>query len=153
MRDNSFYVQLAIARMSNPYVIADIIRKVPMFGPGTDYYTDDLHRGQHLESIENMRAWLQGFGLNFFAATTLALEKDHADAVARIIKEAPFLFGGAAHIVASHRQVVAEWLAEHPDKSWHHHSFVDEFEVLVAQKEKQANWLSLQSIKQAEELT
>lgn len=151
MRDNSFYVQMTVARMRNPYVVADIMRKVPMFGPGANYYSDDIHRGDHLSSGANMRAWLERLWFSFFAATTLALEKDHAFEVSSIIEENPLLFEGAAHIIASHRQFVAEWLIEHPDKTWFLHSFVDEFEALIAKKTEEANWLSVAAIKQAEE--
>lgn len=149
LKDNSFYVSLAVARMKNPHVIADIIRKYPLYNPGLDLYEQDLLTGDNLASAGHIQEWLTASGGdNFFAATTIALQTTHTADVGMIIDANQSTFEGAAHIVASYHDTfadrkVAECPGIHkPDLLAKYRSgFVEDFAVMVAHKAEEANWL------------
>ncbi|HRQ86579.1 MAG TPA: hypothetical protein PLY16_00540 [Candidatus Saccharibacteria bacterium] len=150
LKDNSFYVQLAITQMNNPYVIADILRKYPIFNPGINVYEDDLLASGSLSSPGAIQKWLNKFGGgNFYAAMAVALQRSNPTDVEIIIAANEPLFQGAAHIVASHHDQSADRkIAKDPQysKSYllekYRSSFVDTFAIRVAQEAVEANWLS-----------
>jgi len=149
LRDNSFYIKLAIVEMKNPHVIADIIRRYPTFNPGADFYEHDLLSGNNLMGPGTIQAWLDKFDdTNFYAAMAVALQKENPMDVGIIIDANKYLFEGAAHIVASHHDVFADrkvLAGSDLDKSAllekYRYSFVDEFAEIVRQKSVEANWL------------
>jgi hypothetical protein len=149
LRDNSFYVQLALVQMKNPYVVAGIIRKYPTSNPGTDVYEQDLLAGDTLTSPGAIQLWLDRFGdSNFYAAMAVALQKSNATDVGIIINANKPLFEGAAHIVASHHNLIADRkLSADPSLEReellekYRSSFVSEFTEFVRQKSIEANWL------------
>ena len=149
LRDNSFYVQLAIVQMKNPHVIADIIRKYPTFNPGADVYEQDLLTGDNLTSPGHIQLWLDKFSeSNFYSAMAVALQKSNPTDVGIIIDANTQLFEGAAHIVASHHSLIVDRkIATDPNLEIqellekYRSSFVGEFAELVRQKSTEANWL------------
>jgi hypothetical protein len=150
LRDNSFYVSLAIARMKNPHVIADIIRKYPLVNPGLDFYEQDLLKGDNLASAGHIQEWLNLAGAdNFFVATSIALQTSNAADVAAIINANLSTFEGAAHIVASYHDTFADRKILHsPDLNKselldkYRSSFVGDFATMINIKTKEANWLT-----------
>lgn len=151
LRDNSFYVIMAVARMQNPHLIGDIVRRHPLYFPGANYYEDDLLQGSHLQSSGYMQAWLDGFGNNYFAILGLALQRDNAANVSIVIDANKDLFEGAAHIIAArHDFAVSRSMQKDPlirkeDLLARYRSaYVDDFAQMIYQKSIEANWLSLQ---------
>jgi hypothetical protein len=156
LRDNSFYVKLAVVRMKNPYVIADIIRKYPIFNPGADFYEEDLLSHNNVSSAGSLQAWLNKFGdSNFYAAMAIALQRSNPTDTGSVVAANELLFEGAAHIVASHHDTIADRKTlQNPNVTKsellekYRSSFVDEFIELVRQKSAEANWLKLDSTNQ-----
>ncbi len=154
LRDNSFYVQLAIVKMKNPYVVADIIRKYPLFNPSAGFYEDDLLKDDNLASPGSIQKWLNELGVsNFYAAMAIALQGDHSLDVGIVMEANKELFEGAAHIVASHhdfiadRKVAANQALSKPELLQNYRAgFVDEFASMVSQKSIEANWLKAASL-------
>lgn len=151
LRENSFYVTLAVARMKNPHVVADIIRKYPLFNPGLDFYEGDLLQGDNLSSAGHIQEWLNKFGGdNLFSATAVALQLSVAGDVAAVMQANPSLFDAAAHVVASHHDMVAKRrLAKHPELDEatlleeYRSGFVENFATIVRQKAAMGNWLTV----------
>lgn len=149
--DNILYVQMAVARMSNPHLIGDIARLHPMFTPHPDFYGDYL-RKQEPKGPAELQSWLDGLGANFFAASTLALQNSQTDDVTLVIEANQELFEGAAHIVAArHDRRVEEKLAKDSSitKSKaellveQRVNYVPVFQEMVARKIEDAHWLPL----------
>ncbi|HRN97305.1 MAG TPA: hypothetical protein PLZ58_02560 [Candidatus Saccharibacteria bacterium] len=150
LRDNSFYVQMTIAKMSNPHIIADIIRMYPIYNPGADFYERDLLKGDNLVGPGSMQMWLDKFGNDYFAAMALALQTQHSTDVESVIDANKELFEGAAHIVASHHDAVANekllkgtTLSKSELLQKYQSSFVSSFVELIQDKIQKANWLKV----------
>ena len=149
LRDNSFYVTLAVARMTNPYVVADIIRKYPLYNPGADFYEADLLRGDNLASPAHIQDWLDKLGHdNLFAAMAVALQHSAPLDVAIVIDANESLFQAAAHVVASHHDVVADRNIQRDaslDKSFllekYQSQFNYHFAEMIRAAAEEARWL------------
>ena len=154
LKDNFFYVQMAVAKMSNPYLIGDIIREFPLANPGADYYEEGLMKYGSLTDKGQLQAWLDRFGNSFFAATTVALHKgDHEDMIESIVIKNNLLFRGAAHITAATHDVFAELKLLKGDirpKSeiiaHYRLDFVAIFSEMIRLESEEANWTPLRRV-------
>lgn len=150
--DNFFYVRLALARMTNPHLVGDIIREEPLFNPGANYYEEDLLKTGDAKDPDLLQFWLNKFGYNMFAATTIALQRDEEANVSRVISVNEPLFLDAAHVTAATHDFFAEvkilkgsTVSKPELTAKHRSSFVDEFAEMIRLKAEQANWLPLGS--------
>lgn len=149
--DNSFYVAKVVTKMQNPHIIGDITRLHPLYFPGADYYEDSLLQGDNLQSPGHMQAWLDSFVDNYFAALSIALQRDYAADVSIVIDANRDLFEGAAHIIAARHDfstaynMQREPLMKKEDLLTRYRSaFVDDFAQMIREKSVDANWLPLQ---------
>jgi hypothetical protein len=152
LRDNYFYVKLAVAYMTNPLLVGDIIREEPLANPGADYYEEDLLKTGDAQDPDLLQFWLNKFGHNMFAATTIALQRDHEENVSRVIADNEPLFQDAAHVTAATHDFFAEVKILKGSKipkpeltARYRSNFVDEFAEMTRLKAEQANWLPLGS--------
>lgn len=150
LRGNFFYIKLAVARITNPYILGDIIRDHPLVNPGANYYEEDLLEVDAIQNSDLLQSWLDKLGYNVFAATTIALQKDHEEGVASVIANNESLFQDAAHVTAATHDFFAELkILKNTDLSKfelmekYRSNFVNEFAEMIRQKAEQANWLPL----------
>lgn len=151
LHDSYFYVRMAVTQMSNPYLIGDIIREFPLANPGADYYEEDLLKSGSINDEQQLQSWLDKFGGNFFAATTIALQKgDEEEIINNVIVRNDPVFQGAAHITAATHDVFAEIKilrgdARTKDEITEHYrsSFVSMFAEMIGRESKEANWTPL----------
>jgi hypothetical protein len=153
LRDNFFYVQLAVAQMTNPYLVGDIIREKPLANPGADYYEEDLLKTGDAQDPDLLQFWLNKFGYNMFAATTIALQRDHEESVSTVIADNEPLFQDAAHVTAATHDFFAELscfkgstMSKPELTAKYRSSFADDFAEMTRLKTEQANWLPLGSM-------
>ena len=153
LKDNFFYVRMAVAKMTDPHLIGDIIREFPLANPGADYYKEDLSKKGCVKDADELQTWLDGFGFNFFAATTIALQKGKDGVVSETILKNETLFRGAAHILAATHDVFAEInrlggssesVTELTKR--YRSEFVDLFAEMVRQEAEEGNWTPLRRV-------
>ncbi len=150
LRDNLFYIRLAVAQMNNPFLVGDIIREHPAANPGANYYEEDLQKSGAAKDPDLLQFWLSKFRFNMFAATTIALQRDDHRNVARVISDNEELFQAAAHVTAATHDLLAEITALKGTKTpkvdllrRYCGSFVDDFVDLVRIETEQARWLPI----------
>ena len=154
LRDNFFYVRLAVAQMKNPYLVGDIIREFPLANPGANYYGEDLVTAGAVHDQARLQAWLDKFGGNIFAASTVALQKgEDEENVRSVIVWNEQLFRDAAHVTAAthdlHSEIKllkgsAQTKTELTQR--YRSSFVDLFAEMVKQEADEANWTPLRRV-------
>lgn len=151
-RDNSFYVAMTVAKMKNPHLVGDLIRRYPLYFPGSGYYEEDLLKGDNLRGPGQMQEWLDSLDGSFFAVSSIALQRDHAADVSILIDANRELFEGAAHIIAARHDYLASCkIAKDPTAdrgellTKYASRFVDEFAQMIREKGAEANWLPLES--------
>ncbi len=152
LRDNFFYVRLAVARMTNPHLVGDMIREEPLANPGASFYEEDLLKTGDAKDPDLLQFWLDKFGHNMFAATTIALQRDDAENVSRVIADNVPLFQDAAHVTAASHDYFAEvkilkgsTVPKSELTAKYRTSFVDDFAEMTRLRAEQANWLPLGS--------
>ena len=148
LRDNLIYVRMAVARMTNPHLVGDIIRDQPAANPGFDYYEEDLLKSGDLDIPGKLQLWLDRFGQDMFAATTIAQQRDHEENVSRVVVMNEPLFRDAAHVSAAIQDISAEVKvlsgSTRPKTEItkeYRDCFVNVFAEMVRQEAEQANWL------------
>lgn len=148
LRDNLIYVRMAVARMTNPHLVGDIIRDQPVANPGFGYYEEDLLKSGDLDVPGKLQLWLDRFGQDMFAATTIAQQCDHEENVSRVVVMNEPLFRDAAHVAAAILDISAEIKVLGGSKipkteitKEYRGCFVDVFAEMVRQEAERANWL------------
>ncbi|MDZ7786407.1 MAG: hypothetical protein U5L95_04780 [Candidatus Saccharibacteria bacterium] len=152
LRDNFFYARSAVARITNPYLVGDIIRKEPLVNPGANYYEEGLLKTGDAKDPDLLKFWLGKFDHNLFAANSIALQRGQEANVARVIADNEPLFQDAAHVTAATHDLFAEIktvnkLGAQKDEltTKYRASFVDTFGEMIRHKAEQANWLPIGS--------
>ncbi|MEO8863150.1 MAG: hypothetical protein ABI354_02395, partial [Candidatus Saccharimonadales bacterium] len=130
--------------------IGDIIRKQPPTNPGADFYEADLLGSGDAADPDLLQFWLNKFGYNVFAATTVALQRDHEQNVSSVISNSESLFQDAAHVTAATHDLFAELRIIRSSKkskdeltAQYRGGFVGKFAVMVQREAEQANWIPL----------
>lgn len=158
LRDNCFYVQLALAKMRNPYLIGDIIRKFPEVNPGARYYEESLLKQGCLDDADELQAWLDVVD-SIFAAATVALRREEDEAlfkemmVEHVIRRNQPLFWSAAHVIAARHDWTAETRRHQGDTTpkeqlmaRYRAKFIDMFAEMIRQESETANWIPLEHV-------
>lgn len=145
-RDNDFYVRMAVAATRNPVLVGDMIRQYLVAFPGADYYEGSFEKlvDAREESLED---WILSFAAPNFAATTLAYHTEVDENVFRNISLRHLeLFSGAAHIMASRHDVIAQYRKldggerEEAARRWRN-KFQPLFAEIIYQKFQEQNWI------------
>lgn len=150
LRDNSFYIKLAVATMTNPYLIGDIIREHPSVNPGANYYERDLKEAGALRHRGELQQWLDRLGNSMFAATTMALQQPHENVVSEVVVDNEVTFRAAAHVIAATHDLYAEIAVLRGSTTpktelveAYRTDFVEIFADMVKDESRQAAWLPL----------